>query len=205
MRISLVFCFVILFLGCKTRKTEQGELGFGPELKKSFIEGPSIEDCKEELSKFENRYLSKIKDLKGYSWDKDRFTATVEISENKRLYITLTPAGSKCDSVSKTVTFVVPKDFSFEDNKIEIIEDLLWVSKLLLNEEGFAIVRQKLNESRNLNITNNKADFVYIYPNLNQETNYKKEQDLVDALNKSFMAFFYRELDSSRYQIMYIL
>ena len=203
MRATLLYCFVVLLFGCKAVKTEKSELGFSPELKKRFIEGPSIEDCGEEISKFENVYLDKVKDLEGYSWDQERFTATVEISENKRLYISLTPVGDKCDSVRKSVTFVVPKNYSYEDNKNEIIADLLWVSKLLCNEEEYGTVEKKLDEIRDSDIKNNQGDFVILYPKFNNQMKPKEEEQLVDSMSKSFMAVFFRELDSSRYSIMY--
>ncbi len=182
-------------------KHEQSdELGFHQELKKQFMEGPSYADCIEKTSKFEEVYLANVKDLKDYYWDKETFTATVEISENKKLNISLVPSGLKCDSIRKSVTFVVPKDFLYNENKNEIIDDFLWISKLICNKEEFITIKEILDKKKDSDILNFQDDsFVVLFPKIEKkETDFIKNDDL-----KPFMAYFQKDLEISSYTLLY--
>ncbi|MCF7561483.1 hypothetical protein L3X39_12620 [Sabulilitoribacter multivorans] len=198
MRTYFIIFVALILVGCKSYHVEN--YGFHQELKKKFIETSISDECLEKASHFEDVYLSDIKNLKGYSWDKERYTASFEITNNKRGYITIAPQGVECNSIRKTVTFVQPRDFSFEENKEEVLHDLIWISKKLCNEDEFKVVEQALKKVVNSNSYRNDDTFIFLYPELNFDD---PDSNFTTNFNE-FTAIFYKELDSSRYSIMYL-
>jgi len=179
-------------MNCKSNKgikVQEDELGFKQELKKTFKEGLSLEDCSEEISKLEDLYLANVKNLKGYSWDKKNFVASVEISNTKRLKISLIPSGVDCNFKLGLITFITPKSFSYKENKNKIIDDFLWVSKLVLNEKEYNLVNKVLSKERNaITNTNKENDFI----------------SLADEKAESLLAFFEKKEKNNLYSIIYL-
>lgn len=175
------------------------ELGFHQELKKTFTEGQSLEECSEEISKIESTFLSNVRNLKGYSWNEENFVASVEISESKKLHIKIIPSGLNCNFKIGLATFTISDNFSFRENKNEIINDFIWVSRLLRNEKEFNLVEQILNKRRTETINSNLNDnFISLFPVVDDEG---KEID--EKFSKTFVAYFEKNSNISRYSIYY--
>ena len=198
MRKHLFYIILILFFACKAQH-KHDKLGFGPELKKTFVEGPSREDCLEEISKLEDTYLKHVKNLKGYTWNEDIFVASVEISDLKKLNISLIPSGMGCDFKPALVTFTVPEDFSYQENKNEIINDFIWVSKLLRDEKEFKTVEKILSEKKDKTAKYYQDDkFISLFPEID-----KNGKEMSEKYLETFMAYFERKSNQNSYSILY--
>lgn len=194
--IIILFLLPVVVEAQVTEDSTQESLGFRQELKKTFIEGPSKEDCLDKILNFESEFLAGLKALEGYSWDEDRFTARLEISDDKRVYVELVPYNFECE-VRKTATFVVPRNFGFIDHKNEIISDLLWISKLISTDKEFEKIKRILTEANESMAEPQNEMFIFLYPKF-EENGF----DETEALN-TFFVFFQKELDSNRYTIIY--
>ncbi len=169
---------------------QDDELGFRQELKKRFIEGPSLEDCSEEISNIEDTYLKNINDLKGYSWDDKKLVASVEISNSKKLKVTFIPSGNGCHLKLGFIKFIVPNSFSYQENKKEVIDDFLWVSELVLNEKEYNLISKTLNTE------------AYLITNANEENDFISLFD--EEKMESVMAFFEKKEKNNVYSILYL-
>ncbi|MFD1614375.1 hypothetical protein [Gelatiniphilus marinus] len=127
------------------------------------------------------------------------FIASVEISDVKKLKISLIPSGKGCDFRIGLIKFTVSKEFSYHENKTEIIDDFIWVSKLLRNKKEFRTVEKILNEKKDALIGSYQDDkFISLFPEIDEDGIEKDNEYL-----QTFMAYFEKELNTSKYTILY--
>jgi len=173
---------LILLLACKARQ-KHSELGFGQELKKTFIE--ASDECLKEMLTYEDDYLSNLKGLDGYSWNQKNTTATLKISEEKILEVQI----KGCDPIVRSCKFIVSNDFTLEENENQITEDFLWISKLVLNKKEFEKFNRnfKIKDLSNKD-SDNKGSFLIL-----------SEEEKIE----SFIAFYEDIEDIKTYSIFY--
>ncbi|MBJ6368747.1 hypothetical protein [Snuella sedimenti] len=201
MKICLfVFSFLISVSGQAQQKNSgEKKLGFHEELKKTFVEGSSRAECLKEISKIENVFLDNVKGLKGYTWDQENLVASVKISNLKELKIFIFPSDKNCDFKLGMVNFVVRENFPYRENKNEVIDDFIWISKLLLSKKEFKVVQKIFDDKKTATVRdNNDYNFISIFPEVDEEV-----KDINGDYQNPIMAFFETEADISEYYILY--
>jgi hypothetical protein len=186
---AVLLIFIILLLGCKSSQNEPEELGFGAEKEKRFIEF----DCPDIMSSYEDSFLKKVKDLDGYSWNQTNNIATIQISETKTLKINI----SGCEPILRSCVFSESKDYDLLENKNQIIQDLIWISKLICNEKENNIMEKILNDKTLFDIESGNEDdeFIFLYP---------KESDLESEEYFGPLIILENGKDNHKYSVKYL-
>lgn len=114
------------------------------------------QDCIFDQSTQNDDFLKDINELKNYTWDSKKKTATIKISNQETLKI----HRGGCDHFSLDAEFIVPKSITFQNNKEYIFSKILWVSELLYKSDFKAI--KAVLDNNQISISQESSNFIFI-------------------------------------------
>ena len=117
----------------------------------------TIDNCTFDIKTQDDNFLKNIEELKDYKWDQKNKTATIDIYPNETIKI----YRGGCNHFLLKAEFLVPKTFTFEKNKEYIFKRILWISKLIYDDEDFVEI-EKCILKKHITIDQSNTSYVHI-------------------------------------------
>ncbi|CAM1345601.1 hypothetical protein [Tenacibaculum amylolyticum] len=163
LKFSYLFPFLVFLNSCSYSKKQKER---DPKSVKSLTEkqidtikpinSDINQDCIFDQSTQNDGFLKDINELKNYTWDSIKKTATIKISDQEILKI----HRGGCDHFSLNAEFTVPKSITFDHHKEYIFSRILWVSELLY-KSSFKAIKDALKDNK-ISITQESSHFTFI-------------------------------------------